>query len=254
MVIIDGHVHCGVQDLPPPQDYKTIARMHRACGVEGAGMFPPVMEVYDRHDPDFNDTAQWQERRARANRYLLDLSRQSITPRVYPLLFVWNDFRADELDRGYVGIKWHRHSNEPKYHYDTATCQAMIRAIRERGLPILLEEEFHFTIKFVRDWAPDCRILIPHTGHLNGGYAALKTAGVWGLPNIFTDSSGGLSTEAIQEYVDDFGPERLVYGSDYPFCTPAVSLEKLAAVRMGEKDRAEAFSGNFLRFIAKRNS
>ena len=76
-------------------------------------------------------------------------------------------------------------------------------------------------------------------------------AGVWALPNVFTDSSGGLKAEAIQQYVDDFGAERLVYGSDYPFCTPAASLEKLAAVRMGDKDRAEALSGNFLRFIAQ---
>ena len=214
-------------------------------------MFAPVMEVYDRHDPGFKDTAEWQARRARANQYLLDLSRRDVTPKVHPLLFVWNDFRLDELGRGYVGIKWHRHANEPRYHYDTPACQAMFRAIRDRGLPILLEEEFQYTVQFVREWAPDCRILIPHTGNLNGGYAALRAAGVWALPNVFTDSSGGLKAEAIQQYVDDFGAERLVYGSDYPFCTPAASLEKLAAVRMGDKDRAQALSGNFLRFIAR---
>ena len=253
-MIIDGHVHCGVQDLNPPQDYETIAAMHRACGIEGAGMFPPVMEVYDRHAPSFTDTAEWQARRERANRYLLDLSRRETTPKVYPLLFVWNDFRADELNRGYVGIKWHRHANEPRYHYDSPACKAMINAIRERGLPILLEEELQYTVKFVREWAPDCRILIPHTGNLNGGYAALKAAGVWGLPNVFTDSSGGLSTEAIQEYVDDSGTERLVFGSDYPFCTPARSLEKLSAVRMGDRDRKEVLSANFLRFIARKDS
>jgi hypothetical protein len=217
-------------------------------------MFPPVMEVYNRRDPRFHDTPEWQARRARANEYLLGLSRRPLTPKVYPFLFVWNDFRVDELDRGYVGIKWHRHPNEPEYRYDAPACKVMWRAIRDRGLPILLEEEFRHTLKFVREWAPDVRILIPHTGNLNGGYEALKEAGVWGLPNVYTDSSGGLSAEAVQRYVDDFGPERLVFGSDYPFSAPARSLEVLHAVRMKGTDREHVLSRSFLRFIAAARS
>jgi hypothetical protein len=248
-MIMDGHVHCGAQDFPPPQDYQTIAQMHKACGIAGAEMMAPVMEVYDRHNPDFKDTPEWQARRARANRYLLDLSRKEITPKVYPFFFVWNDFRVDELDSGYVGIKWHRHPDEPEYHYNDPACRKMLRAIHDRGLPIILEEEFHHTLNFVRKLAPDCRILIPHIGHLNGGYEALKEAGIWSLPNIFTDSSGGQPAETIQEYADDFGTERLIFGSDYPFCTPARSLEIIHSVRMRDEDRARVLSKNFLRFI-----
>jgi len=66
--ILDAHCHCGRQDLDPPQDYETIAALHRAAGVEATWMFPPVYEVYDRYDP------AWQARRTRAGDYLLGLA------------------------------------------------------------------------------------------------------------------------------------------------------------------------------------
>ena len=80
---------------------------------------------------------------------------------------------------------------------DRVSVSARLRAIRDRGLPILLEEEFQYTVQFVREWAPACRILVPHVGNLNGGYIALKAVGVWALPNVFTDSSGGQGAEAL---------------------------------------------------------
>lgn len=248
-MIIDGHCHCGAQDLDPPQDYEYIAKLHRGRGVEGALMFPPVMEVYDRHNPRFADDDPWRARRERANHYLLDLSRRSITPKVYPFLFVWNDFRIDELDRGFLGIKWHRHANEPPYHYDDPRCADMIAAIRERRLPVLIEEEFAHTVRFVKELAPDVRICIPHIGNLNGGYVALKEAGIWERPNVFTDTSPGGRIEITQQYIDEYGADRVFFGTDYPFGTPASSLDNLAKVRMSDADRKRVLSENVLRFI-----
>jgi len=210
------------------------------------------MEVYDRHDPGFSDDDGWRARRERANHYLLDLSRRDICPRVYPFLFVWNDFRIDELDAGFLGIKWHRHWNEPPYHYDDPSCAAMIDAIRERGLPVLIEEEFEHTLRFL-DLAPDIRVCIPHIGNLNGGYEALKAAGVWERPNIFTDLSPGGRIEITQQYVDDYGPERLMFGSDYPFGKPGKALQNFSSVRMAEDDRKLVLSENVLRFIGQSN-
>jgi len=251
-MIIDAHVHCGAQDPDPPQDFETVAALERDAGVEAAVMMPPVMEVYDRHDPDFEDNAEWQARRARANQYLLDLSRQDVTPRVYPLVFVWNDFRIDELDRGYVGVKWHRHPDEPVYHYDSPECEAMLAAIVERGLPVLLEEEFRWTMHLLDRLGPDHPVIIPHIGHLNGGYEALAEAGAWERSGVYTDTSGNRSAAEIQGYLDRYGPERLLFGSDYPFCTPVRSRDILAEVRLVEADRRLVESENVLRLIRRR--
>ena len=249
-MIIDAHVHCGRQDLDPPQGYEFIANLHRDCGIEATLVFPPVMEIYDRHNPDFEDDDDWRARRERANRYLLDLSTQDLCPKVYPFIFMWNDFRIDELDAGFVGIKWHRHSNEPRYHYDSPRFLETIEAIRERGLPVLIEEELEHTLRFI-DLAPDIRICIPHIGNLNGGYDAIKKEGVWERPNIYTDLSPGGRVEVTQQYVDDYGPERLVFGSDYPFGTPATALENFQALRMAETDRSLVLAENMLRFVGK---
>ena len=250
-MIIDTHVHCGIQDLRPPQDYETIAELHRECGVEATAMFAPVMEVYDRHNPRFEDDPGWRQRRERANRYLLELGQRDLTPKVYPFLFVWNDFRVDELDRGYVAIKWHRHSNEPRYDYDDPACRVIVDAICERNMGILLEEEFQNTGRFVNELAPECRILIPHFGNLNGGYEAIADAGWWERPNVFTDCSGGCSTGMMQRYVDDYGAERLLFGSDYPFSTPASSRQRFEDVRLGEADRKLVYENNFFKFVGR---
>jgi len=252
-MIIDGHCHCGRQDRSPPHDYEFVARLHRQCGITGAGMFPPVMEVYDRHTPDFEDDDYWRARRERANHYLLDLSKQDVTPKVYPFLFVWNDFRIDELEHDFVGIKWHRHADEPAYHYDDPRCEEMMGAIRERGLPVLIEEEFEHTVRFINELAPDIRICVPHIGILNGGYEALKAAGVWAKPNVFTDTSPGGHVDVIRRYLDDYGPERAFFGSDYPFGIPAVALEGIESIRMAEEDRKLVLCENYLRFVDARN-
>jgi len=55
-MIIDAHVHCGIQDKFPPQSYDDYFSVISGSGIMEAVMFPPVMEVYDRYDPDFTDT------------------------------------------------------------------------------------------------------------------------------------------------------------------------------------------------------
>ena len=247
-MLIDAHVHCGRQDPEPPQDFETVAGLEREAGVEAAVVTPPVMEVYDRHDPQFQDNPEWQARRSRANQYLLDLSqREAVEPRVHALVFIWNDFRIDELDRGYVGVKWHRHDVEPPYHYEAPACEAMLRAIVERGLPILLEEEFRWTLHLLDRVGPGHPVIIPHIGHLNGGYEALEKAGVWARPNVYSDTSGGRTVAEVQRYLDDHGPDRLLFGSDYPFCTPLRAAEILADVRLPDADRRLVESGNVRR-------
>jgi hypothetical protein len=250
-MIIDAHVHCGRQDKVPPQDFETVSALERAAGVDAAVMTPPVMEIYDRHNPAFEDTPDWQTRRAHANDYLLHLSRRNVVPKVLPLVFIWNDFRLDELDRGYVGVKWHRHPDEPPYHYDAPACDAILVAIRERRLPFLVEEEFRWTLHLIDRLGPETPVIIPHVGHLNGGFAALDDAGVWERPNVWSDTSGGRSVDELRRYLDRCGPDRLMLGSDYPFCTPQRAREILADLRLPDADQALIQSQNAARLFAR---
>ena len=252
--ILDAHVHCGRQDLDPPQDYDTIAALHGAANVDAAWMFPPVLEVYARHNPDFYDDADWQARRTRAGDYLLGLAALPIAPRVFPFFFVWNDFDLDTLKANpFRGIKWHRHPDEPVYHYDDPRCRAILDWITERRLPITLEEAFDNTMKFLDELAPDAVVVIPHLGNLNGGFERLHGLGIWKRPNVYADSSAWPSRNpaALRTFLDAYGPDKLLYGSDYPFDDPAFCLQAIRDLGLPPADEALILAGNALRLIGE---
>lgn len=242
--IIDSHIHCGAQHVNLP--YELIQPLLQQAGISGACLFAPVEDIYDRYDPYFHDNQEWQRARHAANRYVLELAAQSES--VFPYLFVWNDFLLEELQHQYRGIKWHRHDNEPVYHYDDPRCARLIHEISMRRLPVVLEESFANTCRFVHELAPDAVIIIPHLGALNGTYSTLERAGIWNRPNTYADSA--LASPAhLRHFLQHYGPERLLFGSDFPFGSPAHELHKLEALGLSSNDLEEVLAGNLLALI-----
>lgn len=247
---IDGHAHCGIQFRHPPQgieDYRTQAE---GSIIAGAVMFPPVMEIYDRNDPDFEDTAVWRERRKAANSYLLNLDSAGF--RVFPFFFIWNDFAVDQISRAHFGIKWHRHFDEPRYRYEDPRCAAAIEEIRRRNLPVCLEEELSHTLDFINIIARGVKVIIPHCGLLNGGYEALVDCGVWGRPEVFTDTALAPS-HVILDYVQRYGYERIFFGSDFPFGHPQGELMKIMRLGLGEEINEAILGSTVSRLLGESN-
>jgi hypothetical protein len=240
--IIDCHLHSGVQNVS--WRWEDIRTLLLAAGITGAGAIPPVEDVYDRYDPGFTDTPAWQDCRRRAHRYLLDLNDPEI--RVYPYFFVWNDFAWEDLGLEYVAVKWHRHPDEPVYDYGSPKCREFLGKVRERGLPILLEESLENTLFFLNKMAPDLPVVIPHLGGLSGGYRALDAAGVWGREMVWADMAvAGLAE--IKDYLHRYGSRRLMFGSDYPFSRPAAELAKILSLGLPEEKTRGILGDNFRR-------
>ena len=103
---------------------------------------------------------------------------------VYPYFFIWNDFAVEQLSAAHCGIKWHRHADEPVYRYDDPRCRSALAEIRRRGLPVVLEEEFGQTVRFIRELAHGITVIIPHLGMLNGGFRSIAEAGLSEQENI----------------------------------------------------------------------
>jgi predicted TIM-barrel fold metal-dependent hydrolase len=245
--IIDAHAHCGILDRTDAQSFEDYQYAASACGIQTVVMFSPVQEIYDRYDPDFEDTPQWQTRRAQSNAYLLGIGDGDLE--VIPYFFIWNDFAVDQLTVAHKGIKWHRHFNEPTYDYDTPGCEQAIATIGRRNLPVVLEETFENTMRFIDQLAPDLRVIIPHLGMLNGGFEAFERADVWGRPNIWADTALA-STGEMRTYLDRYGDERLLFGSDFPFGSPARELAKVRSLELAPDIEAKLLAGNLMNLLA----
>ena len=245
--VIDSHAHCGIQDRSFSQSFESYLSRTRGSGIEGVAMFPPVMEIYDRRDPDFEDDPEWQGRRRRAHDYLLSLHHPDLE--VIPYFFIWNDFAVEDLSPRHRGIKWHRHPGEPTYHYGDPRCLEALDEIRKRRMPILLEEELENTLRFVRDLAVGVRVIIPHLGGLNGGYDAISSHGLWVEPNVWADTALA-STHEIRDYIDRYGYERLMFGSDFPFGDPKRELLKIKGLPISSEEKEAIVGGNLKRLLA----
>ncbi|MFO7970281.1 MAG: amidohydrolase family protein [Desulfobacterales bacterium] len=249
-MIIDAHVHCGIQEKFPPQSYDDYFSVIRGSGIREAVMFPPVMEIYDRYDPNFTDSAQWKNRRKSANDYLLHIGTTRLT--VIPYFFIWNDFAVDQLTPQHKGIKWHRHSDEPVYHYDSPQCRRAVDEIRRRNMPVVLEEEFDNTVRFIEQVAKGVTVIIPHMGMLNGGYGVIKRHGLWARPDVYADTALA-SVSEITDYINEYGVDRIIFGSDFPFGDPRQELLKIMHLQISQKQKEIIWGSNIQRLLAESN-
>lgn len=244
MKIIDSHMHCGVQNVSLP--FETVQGCLREGGIDGACLFAPVEDIYDRYHYYFQDSLAWIKCRQMANEYLLSL--QHSRPDIYAYYFVWNDFRKGELGKGYKGVKWHRHEDEPVYHYNDPQCEAFLQAVYDLQLPILLEESFENTLYLIDRIKGRTPIIIPHLGMLNGGFSALFYSGVWDDEAVYADTALASSGE-MTRFLEKYGSARLLFGSDFPFGSPSLELQKIMRLSLDRKELENVVCRNFLRLI-----
>jgi hypothetical protein len=249
--VIDAHAHCGIIDRSYPQSFSDYSKQVKGTDISGVALFSPVLEIYDRYNFNFIDTPTWQQRRQESNAYLLSLTSDALV--IFPYYFIWNDFAVENLTDMHCGIKWHRHADEPVYHYDDPKCQLALDKIRRRNLPVVLEEELDHTIHFIQEMAVGITVIIPHLGLLNGGYQALSEAGIWERVNVWADTALASRNE-ILAYLKQYGPDRLMFGSDFPFGSPSSELSKVRSLKLDSEVEIAVLGGNFIRLQNKRTS
>ena len=62
-------------------------------------------------------------------------------------------------------------------------------------------------------------------------------------------SAGTPSVNDIKEFIDKYGPHRLLYGSDYPFATPLACKKKILELNLPPAEKELIFSGNIMRLL-----
>lgn len=243
MEIIDAHVHIGRRHLPMEKVQGVLDR----AGVDRAVVFA---------DPESSDIPG-------DNQYVLEKARETgHIPFVYIGGNAYSQNRPfphlpdPDVLEPFRGIKWHcwftpGHDfggiylgmNDEEIH-DALTeprMKALMEKAMEMGLPVNFEEHFDVTVQFV-DLYPDLRIILPHMGGLNGGSQRILAA-VGHKPNVSLDISlAGISEGLISQ----FGADKFLCGSDYPYGSPSWSIDRVHKLNISEEDKQALFSGNVL--------
>ena len=92
---------------------------------------------------------------------------------------------------------------------------------------------------------PDVTVIM---GHMGGGtYGAIRVGRKY--PNMMLETSGAEDPRIISEAVKTLGPERVVFGSDLPYCDQREELEKIEALRLPTEQKAMVMGKNAERIL-----
>ena len=244
MEVIDGHVHVGRRHLPLAQINEILAK----AGADRAVIFA---------DPESSDIPD-------DNRYVLESVEVSdhipyfyiggnaySTNRPFPEL-------PDPKDLApYKGIKWHcwftpghdfggtklgMNSDQVDGVLTEPRMTALMDKVREMDIPVNFEEHFDITVRFAEIYS-DVKIIIPHMGGLNGGTERILDALRY-KDNVHYDVSlAGLSPSLVKS----MGAEKFICGSDYPYGSPAWTIDRIKKMNIDDEEKEAILSGNVLR-------
>ncbi|GBE15026.1 MAG TPA: hypothetical protein ENH32_05500 [Proteobacteria bacterium] len=244
MQIIDAHVHIGRRHLP----MESVQAILDKAGADRAVIFA---------DPESGDIPD-------DNAYVLDSAKKEghipffyVGGNAYSTNRPFDGLPDPEVLDGYSGIKWHcwftpAHDfggthlgmDEDRIHQvlTEPRMAALMEKVMEMDVPVNFEEHFDITQIFV-DLYPGVKVIIPHMGALNGGTERVL-ASVGRRENVYFDVSlAGISADLVES----FGVRKFLCGSDYPYGSPAWSIDRIRKLNVTEEERAAIFSGNVLR-------
>jgi uncharacterized protein len=121
-----------------------------------------------------------------------------------------------------------------------------IEASEKIDLPIVFEEELAFTETFVKK-TKNLKIIIPHLGMLGGNQMDFLHA-FKGRENVYFDTALA-STDTVMRFIEKIGHERILFGSDIPFGTMKLELEKILSLPIGDDKKEWILSKNLKRLI-----
>lgn len=173
-----------------------------------------------------------------------------------------------------VGIRHQAHDEADGDWLGRANVVAGIRRVHEAGLAydlLVKERELPAAIRCVDALPDDTRLVVDHIAKPRIGDGAMQPwrdliAEIAKRPNVWCKMSG-MVTEAdwrtwsekdLRPYVDHiltaFGPERVMFGSDWPVCLLAASYARVVAAAetllagLSEEKRQAVAGGNAMRF------
>lgn len=164
------------------------------------------------------------------------------------------DFLVDAKARhkNLSGVKLHP-GHYTIHPYGDATV-ALINKAGELGLPVLFhcgDEEMCLPLQMgeMMKQCPHTTVILAHMGGLAHWRDAISVAQRY--PNIYIDTSEIPYVGMIRRFVDAIGPDRVLFGTDAPYCDPLVELRKVQLAGLTDGEYEKVCSLNGLRLLGQ---
>ncbi len=172
-------------------------------------------------------------------------------------LHPWYDEAVELLERaisgyGFKGLKLHPVTTIA--HPAGEETLRLIRAAAARGAPTLFhcgDEPLTTPLAIARaaEACPQATIVLGHMGGYFHVDEAIETAER--LPNLMLESSAMPYPAKIREAVVRLGPERVLFASDGPACSPRIELEKVRLAGLEPQAERLVLGGNARRLLER---
>ena len=111
----------------------------------------------------------------------------------------------------------------------------ILQAARDHKLPILFHTgDYSYTAPLMlMEIIKSCRdinFILGHMGSLNFALDAIELASMF--PNVYLDTSGMSSPSMLGKAVQDCGPQKIFFASDYPYWHPKVEITRIEALAL----------------------
>ena len=151
------------------------------------------------------------------------------------------------LDAGLSGLKLNSHLqgfvlSDPLVHPLVATCRSFcVPLYAHTGTPVVAEP---FQLAELARTFPDVPMVLGHMGYTDFWYDAVPAA--LQSQNIYLETSL-IDIMNIRTAIEKVGPDRILFGSDFPESDLSLEVEKMSMVEMTAEARARIMGENAAR-------
>jgi uncharacterized protein len=140
-------------------------------------------------------------------------------------------------------------SGIPGRHVTVDECSDILNAYRRFNKLVLVEAENREAVAAARDIAEKFKqsrfVMLAMGGDdwMNAVAAAEKTL------NLYLETSGNLNPNKIKYAFEKVGPNRLVFGSNWPYADPALTIGLIEDADISDADKKRIFETNAMRLL-----
>ena len=135
--------------------------------------------------------------------------------------------------------------------YDSANMFRIYETARDLGMPVNIHCSDIGVIERILKNFPALKLVVAHPEDI--GTAKKRFELISRYPNAYIDISGtGLFRWNMLRYAIDLcGSEKILFGSDFPVCSPGMNLGGVLAEHLSETELRNVLRDNFLRLIGE---